>query len=122
MRYADTCNNASRADRAWPDTDLHNRSASLDQIACSFACSNVARNDRKRRIFLTKLRDRVQNVTVMTVRGVDDDRVYARVHKCFRTLECIFRDADCRTAYETAVLILRRIRELDRFLDIFNGD
>ncbi len=58
----------------------------------------------------------------MAVRGVEHEDVDVGVNEGLGTLDRVFRDANRRAAAQPAQGVFRRVRILDRFLNVLDGD
>ena len=64
----------------------------------------------------------VEHALRVAVRGVDDEHVDVGGDQRVGALDRVARDADRRAAAQPAERILRRVRVLDRLLDVLDGD
>ncbi len=119
LRDADAGDDAGGADGAGSDADLDAVAAGVDQRLGAVAGGDVAADDVDGGVRLD-LGDHVADQAGVTVGGVDDDEVGARLDQGLGALVRVTGDADGRTDEEPAVLVLGGVRVLlglDEVLD-----
>src|SRR5690606_39075292 len=122
LRHADPGDDPRRADRARPDADLDGIGTRLDQRAGRFAGHDIAGNQLQVGIRALDLADTLEHTARMPVRGVDDDDVDARFDERRDALLSVGSGADRRADAQRAVLVLARVRIIDRLLKILRRD
>ena len=122
LRHADAGDDARRADRARTDADLDRVRAGIDQRLGRIAGHDVAGDDRHVRIRLARPAHAFDHAARMTVRGIDDEHVDARVDQRRDALFGIAADADRRADAQAFAIVLARVRIVARLLDVLDRD
>ncbi len=122
LRDADAGDDARRADRAGPDPDLDRVRARVDQrLAPPRPWRCCPRRPRPSTASLIRAHH-LDHAARVAVRRVDDEHVDAGVDERLRALERVGPDADRGADAQPALLVLRRLRELDLLLDVLDRD
>ena len=122
-RHADAGDDARRADRAGADADLHRVDAGVDQRLRALGGRDVAGDQVDVGETAGGSRaDHVEHALRVAVGGVDDQHVDVGGDQRLGPLHRVLRDADGRAAAQPAERVLRRVRVLDRLLDVLDGD
>ena len=119
--HADARDDASRANRARPDADLHRIRARVDQRLRRLGRRDVARNDLDVELRLDSPHH-LRHGSRMAVRRVDHQHVDTRVDERACALPGVCADTDRGADAQPSLLVLCRLRELDPFLDVLDGD
>ena len=122
MRNADTGNDSGGTDGAGADADLHRVCACVNQRLCRLGGGDIAGNERQIGICLFHFCDRVDNIGVVTVCGVEHNHVYACLQQRCNAVEYVNRCADSRAAEQSALVIARGVGILNALFDVFNGN
>src|ERR687888_31947 len=120
--HADAGDDARRADRAGADADLHAVRAMIDERPCAIAGADVAADDLYARIALLDPLHTIEHALRMAMRGVHDEHVGAGLHQGGDALIGAFAYADRRADAQLPVRVLARVRVLDLFQDVLDGD
>ncbi len=106
LRHADAGDDPRGADRARPDADLEPVRARADQRLGGLGGRDVARDDLHRVGEPLDPLDRLGDVGIVAVRGVDDDQVAFGVDQRLRALEALVADGGGRRDAQPAGRIL----------------
>src|SRR5262249_2797491 len=118
LRHADAGDDARGADRRGPDAAAHRRDARLDQRFGAVGRRHVAAHDLDLREGAAELLDRAQHGLGVAVRAVDEQEIAAGVDQSLRALLAVRRHADRGADAEPPALVLVRVREALRLLDV----
>ena len=121
LRDADAGDDARRADPGRPDADLDGIRARVDQRARRLGRRDVPGDDLDRDGVLDPPHH-LDHALGMAVRRVDDDHVRRPPRERLGALERVRPDADGGADAQPALLVLRRLGELDLLLDVLDGD
>jgi pimeloyl-ACP methyl ester carboxylesterase len=91
---ADTRHHASGAHRPWADPDLDDVGAGVDELSSAGGGHHVAGDDRRVGACGANGLDDLEHPRLMTVRGVDDERVDTHRHERRRATDGVGVDAD----------------------------
>ncbi len=122
MRHPHPRNHARGTNRPDTHSNLDRVGAGIDERLCSFARPDVPRNDFEVRVFALNLLDRLDHIAGMPVRCVHADDVNAGGAQGGYPLPAVGPDADRRADEKPSHRILRGVRVLDRFLNVFDGN
>ena len=121
LGHAYTRDDARRADRAWAYTHLHGVRPGVHQRLRRFRRRDVACDHLDVPLRLDALHH-LRHSRRMTVRGVDDEHVDARVDQRACALPRVGPDAHRSADPQASLRVLGRVRELDPLLDVLDGD
>ena len=122
LRHADAGDDARRTDRAGTDADFDCVGARFDEVFRRLGRRDVAADDLAIRECVFDLSDRLHDAFRVTVRRVEHEHVDARLDKCARALENVFRDAYRRAAKKPSAAVFCGIRVLRALLYILGRD
>src|SRR5689334_24582813 len=122
LRHADAGDHARRADRAGTDADLDRIRARIDERFRGIAGHDIAGDDRHVRKSLARPAHAFDHAARMTVRGIDDEHIDARVDQRRNALFGVAGDADCRADAQPLAIVLARVRVVARLLDVLDRD
>src|SRR5262249_52273171 len=122
LGHARAGDDARRADRTGSDADLDGVRAALDEVARARLRRDVARDDRGRGEALADHLQGVEHALAVAVRRVEDEDVDLGADELAGPVEDVASDSDRAADTQPAEGVLRRVRVLDRLLDVLDGD
>src|SRR6202022_4650295 len=122
LRHARPGDDPRRADRAGTDADLHGVRPAANEVAGAGLRRDVAGDDGGRRELLLQRAKGVEHALAVPVRRVEDEDIHLGSDELAGAVEKIARDADRGADAEPAQPVLRRVRILDRLLNVLDGD
>ena len=122
LRYTDTGDDTSRADRARPDTDFNGVDTAFDKSFCSRTGCDVTGNDRKMGIEFLDFFQGVEYAQGVAVCRIDDDDVDFGSDESIEAVGHVMGNADSGSNQKAAVAVFGRIRIFRSFFNIFNRD
>src|SRR5215469_1779302 len=121
LRDADAGDDPRRANGARSDADFDGVGTGVDERLSSGPRGNVAADHLDARVGL-ELTHHVQDSLSVAVRGIHDQEVNARLDQGLRPALGVFADADRPADDESALRVLRRVRELLALGEVLDGD
>ncbi len=122
LRHADASDDARGTDRARPDADLEAIRARTDQRLGCFRGGNIAGDHLHRIRQALHPVDRLGDVAVVAVRGVDYDQVAFRIDQRLGALEALIAHSRRRRDAQATGRVLRGGRVIHRLLHVLHGD
>ena len=122
LRHSRAGHHAGGADRTRPDADFQSIHAQRNQFFRAFVGRHVSGDDLRFRQALANRLDRFHHAKRMPVRRVNRQHIHFGLGQFHGPLQKISRRAHRRAHAQSSVLILRRARIFQFFLDVFYRD
>jgi hypothetical protein len=122
LRHANAGHDAGRADRSRADADLHGVGAGIDQGLRALAGRHVPGDDLHSVRFPLDAIDRIEDLDLMAVGGVNDDQIGAGVDKHLAPGKAFVAHACRGSDAETSLLVLASVWMHPRLFDVLDGD
>ena len=91
-------------------------------MQCALCSSNVSCNDLQIGELFLEFAYSLYNVDRIAVSRIKDDYVHLCIHQCLCPVKVITGHPAGGSAEESALFVLRGVRVIDGFLDVFYGD
>ncbi len=122
LRHANTGHDPRGTDGARPDADLDRIRARIDQRLRAVGGRHIAGRHLRVIAFALDARHRFEHAFGMAVRGIDHHHVAFRFDKRHRAAETVFAYAGGRGHAQAPQIVLARVGEFLRLLDILHRD